>query len=164
MIAIKFKNVLSHKLYDISMSKRFILFSILLYEIFLLKVIFFKNKIIVSNESVKKLPKEIIIIWIFLVDKYFLFLEYISLISSSKLINRFDWISTIFQIIKLKIIRIMEINKLTKLLIKSIELYIKCFSLSIMISDIISELIDIIFKIAKNKKNALYISFHKPFF
>jgi hypothetical protein len=41
--------------------------------------------------------------------------------------------STIFQIIKLKIIRIMEINKLTKLLIKSIELYIKCFSLSIMI-------------------------------
>jgi hypothetical protein len=33
-----------------------------------------------------------------------------------------------------------------------------------MISDIISELIDIIFKIAKNKKNALYISFHKPFF
>jgi hypothetical protein len=48
----------------------------------------------------------------------------------------------------------MEINKLTKLLIKSIELYIKCFSLSIMISDIISELIDIIFKIAKNKKNA----------
>ena len=164
MIAIKFKNVLSHKLYDTSMSKRFILFSILLYEIFLLKVIFFKNKIIISNKSVKKLPKEIIIIWIFLVDKYFSFLEYISLISSSKLINRFDWISTIFQIIKLKIIRIMEINKLTKLLIKSIELYIKCFSLSIMISDIISELIDIIFKIAKNKKNALYISFHKPFF